>query len=282
MKTKLLDAVESGSLKKEIPHFETGDTVNVKCRITEGNKVRSLNGTEKKGINRVYWDMTHDPPPPPPGMPAYFRRFVRGLGALPGTYTVKVKYHDSEASNAFEVLNDPRLKIDPQTLKENFKMGKEVQALSSALTRARKEIGATRKLIQTIRDHGKGTKSPKWLAVKKTSAELEKKLAALSEKISPDTSKIQGISDRSAGLSSQVRMLGYAGGRSHLPLTQAVKVKFKKVRAEVVKFMEEFNKFYAEDVAGFRSLVEESGFSLFKKFEPLNLETKPKKKKEDR
>ena len=40
MKTGLLDFVESGSLKKEVPHFEIGDTVDVHCRITEGAKTR--------------------------------------------------------------------------------------------------------------------------------------------------------------------------------------------------------------------------------------------------
>jgi hypothetical protein len=261
-----------------------GGKSDVKITIldAEGKKVRSLDGTEEKGINRVYWDMTHEPPPPPPGMPAYFRRFVRGLSALPGAYTVKVRYHDSEVSGVFQVLNDPRLNIDTETLKENFKIGEEVMALSSILRRARKEIGETRKLIHTIRDYGKGNKSPEWLAVKKSCGELEKKLTTLSEKISPDTSKIQGISDRSAGLNSQVRMLSYAGGRSHLPLTQAVKVKYKKVKADVLKFMEEFNRFYTDDVARLQKSVEESGFSLFKEFEPLSLEAKAKKRKEDK
>lgn len=40
MKTKLLDAVESKSLKKDIPHFEIGDTVDVRCKIREGDKER--------------------------------------------------------------------------------------------------------------------------------------------------------------------------------------------------------------------------------------------------
>lgn len=41
MKTELLDAVESKSLKAEIPHFEVGDTVDVHCRIQEGDKTRT-------------------------------------------------------------------------------------------------------------------------------------------------------------------------------------------------------------------------------------------------
>ena len=40
MKTEILDAVESKSLKENIPHFEVGDTVDVSCRIREGDKER--------------------------------------------------------------------------------------------------------------------------------------------------------------------------------------------------------------------------------------------------
>ena len=39
-KTELLDTVESKSLKKTLPHFEVGDTVEVSCRIKEGDKER--------------------------------------------------------------------------------------------------------------------------------------------------------------------------------------------------------------------------------------------------
>lgn len=40
MKTELLDAVESKSLKKKIPHFEIGDMVDVHHSIKEGDKER--------------------------------------------------------------------------------------------------------------------------------------------------------------------------------------------------------------------------------------------------
>ncbi|MEK7995843.1 MAG: 50S ribosomal protein L19 [Planctomycetota bacterium] len=57
MKTELLDAVESKSLKDKIPHFEVGDIVDVHCRIKEGDKVRTqvFTGTviarKGRGIN---------------------------------------------------------------------------------------------------------------------------------------------------------------------------------------------------------------------------------------
>ena len=40
MKTVLLDAVVKECLKKDIPHFEIGDIVDVHCRIKEGDKER--------------------------------------------------------------------------------------------------------------------------------------------------------------------------------------------------------------------------------------------------
>ncbi len=41
----LMNLVEKSSLKPEIPHFEIGDTVEVQCRILEGEKERIQNYT---------------------------------------------------------------------------------------------------------------------------------------------------------------------------------------------------------------------------------------------
>lgn len=60
MKTELLEAVESTSLKKEVPYFEIGDTVEVHCKIKEGDKerVQIFSGTviarRGRGINEMF------------------------------------------------------------------------------------------------------------------------------------------------------------------------------------------------------------------------------------
>ncbi|MBN2132185.1 MAG: 50S ribosomal protein L19 [Sedimentisphaerales bacterium] len=60
VKTAILDFVESPSLKKETPHFEIGDTVDVHCRIQEGDKTRTqiFTGTviarKGRGINESF------------------------------------------------------------------------------------------------------------------------------------------------------------------------------------------------------------------------------------
>jgi large subunit ribosomal protein L19 len=60
VKTEILDAVESKSLKDKVPHFEIGDVVDVHCRIKEGDKQRTqvFTGTviarKGRGINETF------------------------------------------------------------------------------------------------------------------------------------------------------------------------------------------------------------------------------------
>lgn len=251
---------------------------NVKITILDssGKKIRSMDGTENKGINRVYWDLRHDAPQAdsrtPAGVPAFvMRRFRGGATALPGTYTVKIKYEDQEVSQTFKLMNDPRLDIDNEVLKENFKLAEEVQKLSTALSQAEKEITDTKKLIKTIREYAMGNRSPKTMKVMRAGRELEKKLTELAEEISPDTSKVQGIVDRTRGLSRQVRMVMFGMGNSYKPVTQAVKVKYEKIKTQVDEFLKKFNEFFKKDVEDFKKVVKESGFSLFKAFKPVEI-----------
>ncbi len=60
MKSELLDAVENKSLKENVPHFEIGDVVDVRCRIKEGDKerIQIFTGTviarKGRGINETF------------------------------------------------------------------------------------------------------------------------------------------------------------------------------------------------------------------------------------
>jgi len=60
VKTQLLDSVENKSLKKKVPYFEIGDTVEVHCRIKEGEKTRiqifagTVIGRKSRGINETF------------------------------------------------------------------------------------------------------------------------------------------------------------------------------------------------------------------------------------
>jgi large subunit ribosomal protein L19 len=60
MSTELIDIAERAYLKKEVPQFHIGDTVDVTCRIIEGNRQRLqvFNGVviarRGRGINEMF------------------------------------------------------------------------------------------------------------------------------------------------------------------------------------------------------------------------------------
>ena len=60
MKTKILESVEKNSLREKVPHFEIGDSVDVHCRIVEGEKTRTqifsgtVIGRKGRGMNESF------------------------------------------------------------------------------------------------------------------------------------------------------------------------------------------------------------------------------------
>jgi large subunit ribosomal protein L19 len=60
VKTQLMEAIEGRCTKKQIPYFEVGDTVDVVCKIKEGDKERTqtFSGTviarKGHGMNEMF------------------------------------------------------------------------------------------------------------------------------------------------------------------------------------------------------------------------------------
>ncbi len=240
---------------------------------SEGKAVARLNGTENKGINRVYWNFREqEPRTAAAGQTRGFRG--GGMTVLPGEYTVKLRYDGQEVSQKFTVKTDPRIEVDLDVLKANYERGKKAQGLSNTINSAGQQIDETKKAIQTVVTAARTVRSPKTRDLMKAARALEAKLNELSEALNPTPPK-QGIADRSAGLRTQVmRAVSGITRAGHEPISQAAEVRYEKVKKRAEAFLEKFNNVYQTDVENFKKLLKESDFSLFKPFKPLNLEDK--------
>ncbi|HEX9902475.1 MAG TPA: hypothetical protein VGB72_06400 [Acidobacteriota bacterium] len=252
--------------------------VSVVILDNQGKQVAQLSGTEEKGINRVWWDLREMEPPSQErqqvqteaAMSSFGRRAV--LNALPGTYTVKVKYEDQEAVRSFAVRTDPRFKIDPEVLKANYLKAKAAQKLSRIVQEAGRRIQQTQRALQTLQESARAQGNPKLMELLKGAPELEAKLKEFSEALSPTSAK-QGMADRSAGLSSQVMSAVFGiSGAGIEPVSQAAQVKFDKVKPKVEAYLAKLNDFYQKDVENFKKAVQDSGFSLLGGFTPLKID----------
>ena len=245
--------------------------VSITIEDSEGKTVSRLNGTEQKGINRVYWNFLEQLEERDPASSGGFR-FRGGISVLPGEYTVKIKYDDQEESKKVLVKYDSRVPVDMDVLKDNYEVAKKAQKLSQVIDDASREIEAVKKAVQTIRENARNNRSEEMIDLIKAAGDLDKKLNEMSEILNPIPPK-QGIADRSAGLNRQVMMAVYgmmSGGNE--PINEAAKVRYEKAVVKVGDFLERYNDMFQTDVENFKKLVEKSGFSLFKEFKPLKID----------
>jgi len=259
----------------------TPSRVQITITDAEGRFVSQLNGTEEKGLNRVYWNLQESEPPmgrereqeqTEERAAMMFFGQAGGISVLPGKYTVKVKYENQEVSQIVEVKTDPRLHVDIEVLKANYQKAKEAQKLSRFIQRASRQIQQTQRAIQTVRENVRMSRNPKAADLLKAADALEKKLKEFSETLNP-TPPRQGIADRSSGLNSQVMSAVSGITRAGIePISQAAQVKYEKVKARTEEFATQLNAFYEKEVEEFKKLLQEAGFSLFGPFVPLRVE----------
>ncbi|MFZ2052880.1 MAG: hypothetical protein WAU81_01665 [Candidatus Aminicenantales bacterium] len=253
-----------------------GGRVSVTILDAQGKFISQLNGPDEKGLNRVFWNLRETEPPTDQeqteerGAMMFFGRSA-GMMALPGKYTIKIKYEEQEASQTVEVKTDPRFKVDPEVLKANHDKAKQAQSLSRIITRAGRQLRQSQRSIQTVKDNLRTSRNPKAADLRKAADELEKKLKELTETLSPTPPK-QGIADRSAGL--QIQVMGAVRGitgAGYEPISQAAQVRYDKVKPKAEKFVVRFNDFYQKDVEAFKKMLKDTDFSLFAPFTPLKL-----------
>jgi hypothetical protein len=145
--------------------------VSITIEDGDGTVVRSLSGPAREGINRVYWDLRHEPPElprfytKPPGREwvpleqggdrvVYvwdidLIRGQRGPLAVPGRYTVRARISDEEFTRSLDVLKDPHSTGTETDIAEqvafSLEMRDQISELTDVITRmehTRVQLGA--------------------------------------------------------------------------------------------------------------------------------------------
>lgn len=135
---------------------DTKDTVKVLILDAAGNTVQQIKGSNRRGINRAWWDLGLQPYVLPPlrtrpedadwvkldsngerAMVIYDLDIGPGLPTtkvLPGTYSVVLKVGQKEFRQALEVLRDPHTTGSAEDIKEQYTFGTQIyQSIQSVL-----------------------------------------------------------------------------------------------------------------------------------------------------
>jgi len=137
------------------------DTVTITISDAAGAKVRDLVGTKTAGVNRVTWDLRHQPPPAPEGGGGPggggggggFGGAPRGPLVPPGSYTVKVTAGSLTAdAQPITVEEDPRIQINEADRKAWYDMQMAMTRLAPQLqmgTRTITQLGTQLREVKT-------------------------------------------------------------------------------------------------------------------------------------
>ena len=86
------------------------DAVEITIQDGAGEVIRTFDGPGSVGLNRVNWDLRHEPPVPLTGQGG-FGGPPPGPRALPGTYGVQVAVGGRQATTSVKVSDDPRINV---------------------------------------------------------------------------------------------------------------------------------------------------------------------------
>ncbi len=253
--------------------------VTIEVYDRDGNRIRRFKKPATLGVNRVVWNLRWDAFRRPPGEKVEPWRKPKGPLVPPGEYTVKIRYHDQQASGTVTVLPDPRFRISPEDRQAKWEAilhaGKLRETVAEAVTRIvnlRKDVKVVLQKARQARADSL-SRSPAELATLKAVMQegkaLQKKLTALEKRLRlpPRTKGIVKREDALAKINYVLRSLQ----SSFDAPTAAQLIYLRQAEALLQNVLQDYNRFFAEEVPHFRTTVQNAGITLLPEFTPIEL-----------
>ena len=249
------------------------DKVKIRILNEAGDTIRTYETKLDTGMNRITWNLRRD------GVryPSYSERPASGNTApsgrevLPGTYRVLMTYGKFTDSTLVKVEEDPRIPSDPVALQAKEEAYREFSKMVETATDAFDRLKEAKKTIRLVNDalsHLPDSTKKEFSTLGKA---LQDSIGNLQDLFmdSPDTKGIV----RSPGLlnSTLYSTSRYLNASDGAP-NQSARHMLKHLMVQLGETLDKINTFFTGDFAAYQARVEQTDFSLFKKYERLKLE----------
>lgn len=244
----------------------------IEVQITDnaGNQVATLYGPDKKGFNRLVWNMRYQGSKPltiDPKMAMKENPYsTRGPMVTPGVYRITVKAAGETEFTQSQVLPDPRLSVPADYFTSNATNGlllrDENSALNEMLNRIQnldEQMATIRKSLATDQD---GMKSGKYKVVLDGMKDLGKKLTALKDTLyskniqhdvgEDDIHDFTHLDSRLGGM-----MYSFFSPYNGLPTAVVMKM-MNELGGQLDGFLNQFNLILTTDVPAFNKVAQEN------------------------
>ncbi len=237
------------------------DKVSIEIINSDNDTIRTLSVKPKKGINRTFWGFDTKGFRMP-GRPASKNPETLGGGpiAIPGTYTINLKYNENKATTNLLVEVDDRLDFDTEAILDNRKnlnpFIKHVDALNFALDKLKeieKKIEIVNKLIPKESDANIDS-------LKTIGKEVDSKIKELNE-LMYGPEEVQGIYRNPKQISNKL-WPAFSGLMAVTRLNSNQKFAIEQATKAMVEFTDELNNFFNDGWERYQKAVIEAKISI--------------------
>ncbi len=163
---------------------EEGDEGSAAISIedSDGRRVALVEGTARRGMNRVVWDLRHrlGDGDGDEGGGGRQGRARRGPLVVPGTYIARLGAAGAESRQAFEVREDPRLNVSPGV---RAAWTATLLELAGAAARAARELDRVEKALDGIAAVDAGSRAARLRELSRELGELVSRVGRLSGEV---------------------------------------------------------------------------------------------------
>ncbi len=237
-----------------------------------GDTIRTFTSKIDTGLVKIYWNKTHD------GVRYPSRRPVKpdddipsGYAVLPGTYKLVVKYKDQKDSTNVTVHADPRLDISFDQMKAKQTAYKDFYKTVNAANDGFKRLSKIKKNIKLVNSALEHAPDSLKKEISKLGKALQDSIKHLENKYMMP-SGLKGIQRNPDLLSGQLRQTSSYIRASNGAPNQSARIMIDKTKNMVSDILEEINALVENDFSEYKKKVEAVDYSLFEKYEPIQLE----------
>ena len=217
--------------------------------------------TADAGLNRFVWDMRYAGSPAIPKT-SLWSASLQGPVALPGRYQVRVTVDGKSETQPFEITPDPRLRVTPAELKQQFDLDMAIRGELRQVQAAIEQIRTLDAKLASIRHSVTAEKSSAAPTILRQADALERKTTAVEDKL------IQRKSVASEDplnfpirLNNMLASLNALVERGSSAPTQADLTEFQQLKAMAAEDLAEWERIKRTDLAAFNASIGQSGQS---------------------
>lgn len=255
---------EQGAMLSYIvnPAEGVNDSLLIEIFDAQGELMKTIRKSPKKGIQRYYWEFDKKGIRfPNQAKPKNNLREPRGGSVLPGEYEVKISYNGNTSSQKVNVIFDHRIEYKMADLQARQDLQIGFNADVERATAAADKVRDAQAIIKNLS-----------AVIKPLDAEKHKEIKELHKKVSKELNdftalleqpKVQGIFRNSKLLPNLLRtaswgLMGYTdapGLREEMAL--------KKAKEAIDKYVADIDAFFANDWKSYQKAVEKSKLNFF-------------------